>query len=149
MEETQVESKEQEWRWALVANIKKAPHPYGPEHELRYGTKNFLAGAKVYCGRSMWGDGYDRIAVIGAQRQSHGRKYRSVIMKRCMVENFRIQKVYKKSVLQVMEDSYYSWWGNTDKDRYEILGYLEWLTGEKEYEDIGLVRKGKQNNSPG
>ena len=123
---------EQEWCWALVANVIKTPHPYGPDHEMRYGTKNFLPGAKVYCGCSMWGDGYERIAVIGAQRQSHGRKYRSVIMKRCMLENFRIQKVYKKSVVTAMKDSYYSWWGKSDKDREEILSYLGWLNNNEE-----------------
>ena len=80
----------------------------------------------------MWGDGYERIAVIGAQRQSHGRKYRSVIMKRCMLENFRIQKVYKKSVITAMKDSYYSWWGKSDKDKEEILSYLGWLNNNEE-----------------
>ena len=35
------------WRWCLVGNIIEK-HPYGEEHEIRYGSKHFSGGTKVY-----------------------------------------------------------------------------------------------------
>lgn len=108
-----------------MANIIRAPHPYGPERKPFRGTRHFGPGAKVYCGRSMWGDGYFRIAVLGKHRD--GGRFHSVIMNRNLVENFRLEKVYRTGVLNAMKDSRHIWWGNSDEDRDEILGYLSWL----------------------
>lgn len=38
---------EQEWQWCLVGNI-VGEHEHGEAHELRYGTKQFRPGAKVF-----------------------------------------------------------------------------------------------------
>ncbi len=46
----------QEWRWCLVGNIAGA-HEFGEEHEIRYGTKHFSAGTKVYAYPEFWGNG--------------------------------------------------------------------------------------------
>ena len=116
-----------EWRWCLVGNIVKE-HPFGEEHEIRQGTKQFAPGAKVYCARSMWGDGYERIGVLGLPR--HGRKYIEVIMESKMIENFRLQKVFKPAILEIMKRRLYRWWGNSDEDRETILQYLKWLNPE-------------------
>lgn len=119
---------EPEWRWCLVGNIVKE-HPFGEEKEIRQGTKQFAPGAKVYCAKSMWGDGYESIGVLGTPR--HGKKYIEIIMERKKIENFRIQKVFKPQVLDIMKQRHYSWWGNTDKDREVIMQYLKWLNPEK------------------
>ena len=121
-----------EWRWCLVGNIVKE-HAFGEEQEIRRGTKQFAPGAKVYCAESMWGDGYESIGVLGLPR--HGRKYIEVIMKSKMIENFRLQKVFKPAILEIMKQRHYRWWGNSDKDRETILQYLTWLNPEKVHEE--------------
>ena len=117
-----------EWRWCLVGNIVRE-HPFGEDKEIRQGTKQFAPGAKVYCAKSMWGDGYENIGVIGAPR--HGHRLIEIIMESKKIENFRIQKVFKPAVLEIMKQRHYRWWGNTDKDRDSILQYLRWLNPEK------------------
>ena len=120
-----------EWRWCLVGNI-VIEHPFGEEHEIRQGTKHFAPGAKVYCAQSMWGDGYESIGVLGTPR--HGKRFIEIIMESKRIENFRIQKVFTPQILGIMKHSRFSWWGNGDKDRSEIMRYLKWLNPE-EYSD--------------
>ena len=115
----------QEWRWALVGNI-VGEHEFGEEHEVRRGTKQFRPGAKVYCSYPQWGDGYENIVVIGKPRKKNG--YIEIIMPSKLIENFRLQKVYKPAVLKRMRDENgYGFWGNTDEDKEEILEMLKWL----------------------
>lgn len=118
------------WRWALVGNI-IGEHEYGEEKEIRYGTKHFSSGTKVYCAPAHWGDGYENIVVIGKHRKSP--KYIETIIPAKMVENFRLQKVYKPVVLQKMEsENSWGFWGNTDEDKEKILSMLEWLNKRNE-----------------
>ena len=118
--ESQQEPKEnQEWRWCLVGNIVKE-HPYGEEHIIRAGTKHFRPGAKVYCAPGNWGDS-TIIAVIGCPR--YRKKYIEIVMKRELIENFRIQKCFKPSILEIMNRNNYAWWGSTDEDRDTIEKY--------------------------
>ena len=91
-----------EWRWALVGNIVRE-HEFGENRVLRLGTKHFSPGAKVFCCRSFCGDGYENIVVIGKQRNSP--KYIELIMSRFLIENFRLQKVYKPLILKKMASS--------------------------------------------
>lgn len=125
--EHQYKNEDPEWRWCLVGNIVKE-HPYGEEHEIRQGTKHFAPGTKVYCAKSMWGDGYENIGVLGAHRQSH--KYIEIIMESKDIENFRLQKVFKPVVLEIMKQMHYHWWDNSDEDRDEILEYVKDLSPE-------------------
>lgn len=88
-------NKEPEWIWALVGNIVEE-HEYGPEHEIRKGTKHFRPGTKVFL--SKWG--YDNgIPVIGHPR--HGKKYITVFVRYNQIENYRLQKVYKPEILKM------------------------------------------------
>ncbi len=116
------------WRWALVGNIVKE-HSFGEQKEVRYGTKHFAPGTKVCCSKALWGDGYQRLAAIGAPR--HGRKFIEIIIERKMVQNFRLKKIFNPSILQKMDIAHYSWWGNSDDDKMEILSYLEFLNNDK------------------
>lgn len=114
-----------EWRWGLVGNIVKE-HEFGENHEIQYGTKHFSGGTKVYCAPANWGDGYENIVVIGKHRNSF--KYIEIIMPSKLIENFRLQKVYKPEVLRKMADEN-SWvfWDNTNEDKSRILDMLKWL----------------------
>lgn len=116
---------EVEWRWCLAGNIIKE-HLYGVEKEVRYGTKHFVPGAKVYC--SIAFNDPDRLVVIGTPR--HSRKLIEVIIERRKVENLRIQKCFKPAVLQVMKQRHFAWWGNTDSDHEEILRCMRFLNEE-------------------
>lgn len=117
-----------EWCWCLVGNIVEQ-HEYGEEHEIKKGTQQFSPGAKVYLAPAQWGDGYEYIVVIGLPR--HGGKYIEIVIRSKYVENYRMQKVFKPAVLERMCNSQYFWWGDTDKDRNEIIQYLESRVPEK------------------
>lgn len=71
-------------------------------------------------------------------------------MRRDLVENFRLKKVFSPSVIEMMgRYSYDDWyhgrqrwfegWGNADEDRREIEQYLRWLNlTDEEYEKYWL-----------
>ena len=114
-----------EWRWVLVGNIVDG-HEVGEEKILRHGTKHFSPGTKVICAPAQWGDGYENIVVIGKQRKSF--HYIELVMSSLLVENFRLQKVYKPEILKIMAaERKGGYWGNTDKDRDDILSMVSWL----------------------
>lgn len=120
---------EQEWRWCLVGNIAGA-HEYGEAHEIKYGTKHFSAGTKVFVNLVYRGRGNERIMVIGIPRNR--RNYIEVVIPRKYVENFRVQKVFKPAVLKRMKYSDCEWWGKTDGDRDNIVRAIDELNSEKE-----------------
>lgn len=117
-------SAEQEWQWCLVGNI-VGEHEHGEEHELKYGTKQFRPGAKVFINLVYGGMGHENVLVIGTPR--HSPRYIEIVIARKYVENFRLQKVFKPVVLKRMEQSVWDWWGNTDSARDRLIGILEWL----------------------
>ena len=115
---------EQEWQWCLVGNIKEV-HEYGEGHELRYGNKQFRPGAKVFVNLVYGGMAHEHILVIGIPR--HASHYIEIVIRRDVVENFRLQKVYKPEVLNRIKHSQWDWWGDTDSAQDEIIRVLEWL----------------------
>lgn len=110
------------WCWCLVGNIIES-HEYGEEHKIKYGTKQFRGGTKVYLAPIQWGDGYENIVVIGLPR--HSRKYIEVITRFNYIKNLRIQRVFKPSIIKIMCQSEYRWWGDSEEDHNEILKYLK------------------------
>ncbi len=111
-------SAEQEWRWCLVGNI-VGEHEHGENHELKYGTKQFRPGAKVFINLVYGGMRHENIFVIGIPRHSH--RYIEIVIARKYVENFRLQKVFKPAVLKRMEQSNWDWPDNTDSTRDGLL----------------------------
>ena len=116
------------WCWCLIGNIVEK-HEFGEEHEIRYGTKQFSRGAKVYLAPAQWGDGYENIVVIGLPRS--GNKLMEVVTHSKYVENYRMKKVYKPEVLKKICSSKRIWWGDTENDRMKIISYLEHLAPEE------------------
>lgn len=110
-----------EWRWCLVGNIIDK-RIYGENHEIRYGVKVFSPGTKVYIAPHQWGDGGERLVVIGVPR---GKKR----LVECVIDseyiyNFRIKKVYPTSgALKKMNKSKYEWYGNDDEWKDFIINY--------------------------
>ena len=136
--ENDPQTPEQEWQWCLAGNIKEV-HEYGEGHELRYGNKQFRPGAKVFVNLVYGGMAHEHILAIGIPR--HASHYIEIVIKRDVVENFRLQKVFKPAVLNRMKQSEWDWWGNTDSARDKIIRVLEWLNpaeAEEAGEKYGL-----------
>ncbi|PSK92698.1 hypothetical protein [Taibaiella chishuiensis] len=108
--------------WCLTGNI--IEHPYaGKDGQPRYGTRHFAPGTKVYCLPHQWGDGYEKIKVIGKHRNSN----RSVclVIPSKYIANWRLQKVYRTYLLELM--SHHHHWTGRESDKQMILQMLEWL----------------------
>ena len=138
----------QEWRWCLVGNIVGA-HEFGEEHEIRYGTKHFSVGTKVYVYPEFPGMGNENIVVIGIPRNK--RDFIEVVVRRRSVENFRCKKVFGPAVLKRMDNSKYSWWwGNSEEDRNRIIQCVHYFNedirnADKPDSSEGLGGKSEEN----
>lgn len=83
--------------WCVVANVAEE-QPFGPGgHELRRGTKHFAPGAKVYCLPAQWGDGYEKIVVVGRHRATHC--YVRIVLPAKRLTNWRTDLVYSPHVI--------------------------------------------------
>ncbi|MDD4200653.1 MAG: hypothetical protein PHS19_04610, partial [Eubacteriales bacterium] len=131
-----------EWRVSLVGNI-IGENEYGETHEIRQGTKHFSPGTKVYIAPIHWGDGYEKVYVIGKPRGR--RNLIQKVMSRSKIVNFRAQKVYSPVVLKMMQKSEIGWWDNDE----ETLDYLNELAGalnDKTFKD-GLCERTEKTNT--
>ena len=113
-----------EWIWCLVGNIKES-HEYGEEHEIRQGSKHFSGGTKIYCFPSHWGDGYENIHVMGKPRKS--RNLIMIVLKRELIENFRLKQIYDKRVIEEMYCGGWHGWDNTEESKQNIEQMVSWL----------------------
>jgi hypothetical protein len=92
---------EQPFVWCLVANVTREPHPEGPVGDLRIGLKHFSPGTKLYCFPHAWGDGGDRLRVLGRHRG--GSKLINIVIANRFLTNWRVQKVFNPQVVGAME----------------------------------------------
>ena len=114
-----------DWQFGVVANIS---HSHLDENGvIRYGTKSFVGGTKVYLPKS-WIKGYPSIGVIGLNRF---KRFAMEYVPVGLLENVRVKKVYKPRVMRVM--AHYSfldgveWWDNTVADRKDAEQFVkEW-----------------------
>lgn len=77
--------------WGVVANI--APQ----------GTKHFAGGAKVWVSLPQWGDGGERIAVVGHHR-GRGHRIMKLIIDSSKLENFRARGIYTPAVHRLLNE---------------------------------------------
>jgi hypothetical protein len=112
--------------WCLIGNIINE-HNYGTEKEVKHGTKHFSPNTKVYCFPTLWGDGYEKIKVIGRHRKTN--KNVCIITPSKLIKNWRLQKVYRPYVLKVMHSQ--NGWTNSDNDKETILEMIKWLQERK------------------
>jgi hypothetical protein len=84
-------------QWCLIGNV------VGTRPADESGTKHFSAGTKVYCFPALWGDGYEKVLVIGRHRGSH--QFVTMIINSDWVSNWRAQVVYNPEVLRRLHDA--------------------------------------------
>lgn len=103
--------------WCVVGNVTDE-RPYGPGgQEWRRGTIHFAPGAKVYCFPPLWGDGYEKIQVIGRHRGSH--RYVTMVIRSDWVRNWRTELVYSPTLIDLLSQS---WDGTEDaRQRAELI----------------------------
>ena len=86
--------------WCVVANVAAETRRGPGGWEIGRGTKHFPPGAKVYCSPSLWGDGYERIKVVGRHRGSH--RYVAMVVRAAWLTNWRAQLVYSPRVIRTL-----------------------------------------------
>lgn len=90
------------WIWCLVANVRDYPvdELFNVIKKERRGTKHFAPGARVYVYPVQWGDGWDRIVVVG--RKKGTRRLVRKVIPGSMLEDFRLKRVYSPTVISWM-----------------------------------------------
>jgi hypothetical protein len=84
--------------WCPVANM-GVERPYGPGgSEIKRGSRHFAPGAKLYCDRYLWGDGYEKIQVVGHHRASH--RYVTMVVSSSWLTNWRLELAYSPHVIR-------------------------------------------------
>jgi hypothetical protein len=96
-----------EWIYCLIGNVVDE-RPYGPDKEIRHGTKHFRPGAKVYYLDFFYGirEG-GSVRVIGLPRRS--KRLIKIIMPTSYIGNWRVKKVYDKRIIRefLLHKDYY------------------------------------------
>lgn len=111
--------------WCLVGNIlAEGKYLDRGNATVFSGTKHFKPKTKVYCSPFIWGDGYERIRVIG--RASDNNKFISLIMVSKYITNWRRQKVYTPYVLRKNSQEHDQWDDSTESIKV-IDEMLAWL----------------------
>ena len=108
---------EEQTDWCLVGNV-VGEHAFGTAKEIRRGTKHFTPGTEVYCLPSQWGDGYEKIVVVGICRKS--RRWITVVVPSKNITNWRAKVVYKPVVLQRLREGF-----NGFRRQWESQGSVE------------------------
>lgn len=81
--------------WCCVANITDALDANGLP-----GTRHFSPSTKLYCFPQSWGDGLERVRVLGKHRNSN--HLADMVLDAKWIRNARAVKVYKPVVLEAM-----------------------------------------------
>lgn len=112
----------QAWRYGVVGNITESH--IDSQGILRYGSSAFCGGTKVYLCGKYWTMGRDTIGVIGLNRY---KRFVFDDVSPDLIENVRCQKVYKPSVLDLMDNFEFrdSWWDNSVAAKKETKRFVE------------------------
>ena len=113
-------------QWCLVGNIKDK-RPYGLNgHEERAGTKHYSAGTEVFCLPVQWGDGYEKIVVVGRHRGS--KKFSKMIIRSDWITNWRAKVVYSPEVIRLLTQDGFRNWASEE----EVKQHIEFLNQNNE-----------------
>ena len=115
-------NEETKFIWCLVGNVTSGNNS-DLTLEINKGTKHFSANTKVYCLPIQWGDGYEKIKVIARHRKTS--RNVCIVMQSKFITNWRIQKVYRPSILESMH--LHRGWTNSEQDKERILQMLKSL----------------------
>lgn len=109
-------------QWCLVGNIvNERPFGHGGE-ETKLGTKHFSPGTKVYCLPAQWGDGYERVMVVGRHRGS--KQFKTMIIQSEWIENLRAKVVYNPEVLRRLNKATEESWRKNWESKEEVEMYV-------------------------
>ena len=113
-----------DWRFCAVGNIK--PQHTDENGKILYGTKAFAGRTKVYIDDKTWRLEDESVSVIGLNRFGRYAIERVPIN---LIENIRLQRIYKPIVLRVMDNveilDGWVWRGRTVADRKEITSFVK------------------------
>jgi hypothetical protein len=123
--------KTRESQWCLVGNIVDE-RPSGERGgEIMHGTKHFSPRTKVYAFPAQWGDGYEKIIVVGRHRGS--KDFVTMVIRSQWVTNWRAKVVYKPEVLRRLQEGVCRFWEPQNwKDEAEVMRNLN---GLRKYEN--------------
>jgi hypothetical protein len=108
--------------WCLVGSIVDQ-HYFGEDKQIKIGTKQFSPGTKVYCFPPQWGDGYEKIKVIGRPRKTT--RFITVVTESKYITNWRLQAVYSPHIIKTMIEN--CGWTDKEADKDKISEMLKWL----------------------
>lgn len=110
------------WRYCVIGNITK--NHYDEQEILRYGTKAFRGGTKVYLCGKYWDKKQNVISVIGLNR------YKCFVVEDVstdLIENVRCSRAYKPAVLKLMENFEFCdfWWDESTRAKEETIEFVK------------------------
>ncbi len=128
--------------WCLVTNMIQE-RPYGPGgRKIRRGSKHFAPGAKLYCYRALWGDGYERIQVLGRHRAPH--RYVKMIVSEKWLTNWRVRLIYSPHLIRELWPS----WDGTEGSREQAQQIADAMNYRVKERESGAKRTRADVNSP-
>lgn len=112
------------WRFCAVGNIVESH--VDEEGNAFYGTKAFVGGTKVYIDDRTWDLNQGQVTVIGLNRF---KRYAVESVPTRLIENVRLQKIYKPTVLRIMDylekTDGWLWRGETADDKTAVEAFVE------------------------
>ena len=113
-----------EFEYCLVGNIVEK-HYFGQEKDIKYGSKHFRGGAKVFVFPEFGGMGHEQIRVIGLPRKRY--KTIDVVIPSKLITNVRVKKIYQADLKEkIVENSYYlSWKKEGDNELNSMMKFAE------------------------
>ena len=104
-----------DWRFCAVGNI-KTQHT-DENGKILYGTKAFSGGTKVYIDDKTQGSNDGCVSVIGLNRFG---RYAVECIPLNLIENVRLQRIYKPTVLKIMDHLEYQMAGYGEVEQQQI-----------------------------
>lgn len=115
---------DQNWRFCIVGNV--VQQHTDENGQVLYGTKAFTGGTKLYIDDRAWNLDRGSVSVIGLNRFGH---YAVEWIPVELIENLRIQRVFKPTVLEIMnyleKADGWLWRGRTAEDRRALVAFAE------------------------
>jgi hypothetical protein len=117
---------DRESQWCLVGNIVDERASGEGGEVIKHGTKHFSPGTKIYAFPAQWGDGYEKIIVVGRHRGS--KHFVTMVIRSDRVTNWRAKVVYNPEVLRRLREGVCRFWEPQDwKGEAEVMKYLDRL----------------------
>lgn len=116
-----------DWRYSAVGNITRTH--IDEQGVLRYGSRAYRGGTKVYLCGKFWSKECGTIGAVGLNRY---KRYEFSDVSPDLIENVRCQRVYKPAVLTLMNDWEFSdtWWGKSAEDKADVQRFADYWKRE-------------------